>query len=54
MLKLEAELLRSSYKKIGYYAPDTALFHGKNTDIKLDQLKKAVKGLIEVWNLQKK
>ena len=52
-IKREAGLLKSSYREIGYYAPGTALFHGKNTEIESDQLEKAVKGLIEVWKLQK-
>ena len=42
-----------AYKKIGYYAPDTALFHGKSTNISDKELKNAIDALITVWKLQR-
>jgi hypothetical protein len=49
----EANLYKQVLKKIGYYAPDTPPFHGKNTKILDKELKKAIEELIIVWKLQK-
>ena len=49
----EANLYKLVLKKIGYYAPDTPPFHGKNSNILDKDLKKAIDALITVWELQR-
>jgi hypothetical protein len=49
----ESKLLKLVYKKIGYYAPNTPLFHGKSTNITDIELKKAIDSLIIIWKLQR-
>jgi len=47
-----AKLLKLAYKKCGYYAPNTSLFHGNSKNIDIKELQKAVIELINIYNMQ--
>ena len=49
----EFKIFRQTYKKCGYYAPDTPLFSGNSEYIMEKEIVKAVDNLIDVWNIQK-
>ena len=48
----EINFLKESYKDLGFYAPNTPAFQGKSTHIEDDQVKKAVKLLIDLCDFQ--
>ncbi len=48
----EINFLKESYKDLGFYAPNTPAFQGKLNHIEDDQVKKAVKLLIDLCDFQ--
>ena len=49
----EFKIFKLTYKKCGYYAPDSPLFSGNSENIMEREVVKAVDNLIDVWNIQK-